>query len=323
LLPNIHFIAHIGADKKGGATAVQQKGTTLPSQHGISLFIPDDVIVRESRNSFLKNLIITKIGYYGNSYGHFIRRYNINEYVLLYCVDGKGWVETGGIRREVSKGDLVFCDINRPHAYGANNQDPWCIHWAHFTGAGVPEIYRHLGLSEQSVILPAGEKPELAALLQEAYKVLSGGYSFPNLLSAATCLQELFCHLVRERMNSGLQGSSGMDVESIIDMMVANIHENYSLEQLASHMKMSKFHFSRRFKQTTGYSPMEYFNRLKIQKACELLDTSSLDIKDISDYLSFSNPFYFSEVFKRIVGLAPRKYRNLQRIGHTDWNYPI
>jgi AraC family transcriptional regulator, arabinose operon regulatory protein len=68
---------------------------------------------------------------------------------------------------------------------------------------------------------------------------------------------------------------------------------------------------------------MEYFNRLKIQKACELLDTSSLDIKDISDYLSFSNPFYFSEVFKRIVGLAPRKYRNLQRIGHTDWNYPI
>lgn len=287
----------------------------VPSQHGVSLFIPDDVIVRESRNSFLKNLIITKIGYFGDSYGHFIRRYNINEYVLLYCISGKGWVEAGGVRREVVRGDLVLCEINRPHAYGADNQDPWCIHWAHFTGAGIPEIYRHLGLSEQSVTLSVGVKQELVTLLEEAYKVLMGGYSFSNLLFATTCLQGFFCHLVRERLGTGLQGTNGMDVDKVIDIMVVNIHENYTLEQLAAFTDMSKYHFARRFKETTGYPPMEYFNRLKIQKACELLDTSLLDIKDISEYLSFGNPFYFSEVFKRIVGLSPRHYRLQQKNG--------
>ena len=294
---------------------MQPPATPVPGQHGVSLFIPRDVIVRESRNCFLKNLIITRMGYFGNSYGHFIRRYNINEYVLLYCVGGKGWAETCGVRKDVTQGDLVCLDINRPHAYGADNKDPWCIYWVHFTGAGVPELYKLLGISAQSAVIPAGVNSRLVGLMNEAYGILSSGYSLPNLLSSMTCFQEFFLYLVKERMNSGMQADSGKCIKDIIDMMVINIHENYSLDQLASHMKMSKHHFARRFKETTGYSPMEYFNRLKIQKACELLDTSTIDIKKISDYLSFNTPFYFSEVFKRIVGMPPRNYRILQKTG--------
>ncbi len=98
-------------------------------------------------------------------------------------------------------------------------------------------------------------------------------------------------------------------MESVINYMLQNIDTKFSLEQLSDYIKMSKYHFVRKFKETTGYSPIQYFNRLKIQKACELLDTTSLDINEISLILSFNTPYYFSEVFKKIVGYSPSKYR--------------
>ncbi len=295
---------------------MQAPFTPVPGQYGISIFIPDDVIARESRNCFLYNLSITKIGRFDHCHGHFIRRYNVNEYILLYCTEGKGWAETCGVSREVGPGDLVLLDINQPHAYGADDRDPWCIYWVHFTGAGVPELYRLLNISPQSAILAVGVRPELISLLKEASKILSEGYSLPNLFSGTTCLQEFFCHLVKGRMHTGMCSDRHMDLKSVIDHMVNNLYGKFTLNELAANTNMSKYHFVRRFKQTTGYSPMEYFNRLKIQKACELLDTTSLDIKDISEFLSFSNPFYFSEVFKRIIGHSPKNYRTLQKTGH-------
>lgn len=283
-------------------------------QYGVSIFIPDVIIMRERKNSFLQNLMITKIGYYNNSSGHFMRRSDIDEYILLYCVDGKGWIETKGIRKDVERGNVVFFNINNPHAYGADNKEPWCLYWAHFTGAGVPKLYDLLSVTPQSAIINLGVKHELIELFKKAYETLSAGYSLPNLLLSVTFIQEFLCYLIKDRMNVGNVGSSGADIKSIIDLMTLNIQGKYTLQGLSSHMNISKYHFCRQFKEATGYSPIEYFNRLKIQKACELLDTTSLKIKDISDYLSFSTPFYFSEVFKRIVGYSPKKYRTLQKV---------
>jgi AraC family transcriptional regulator, arabinose operon regulatory protein len=289
------------------------KSIKKANQKNISLYIPEDIVIKESQNSFLKNLVITQIGYLGNAYHHFIRRKGIHEYILLYCIDGKGWIETGGNKILVGKGDLAFCDINRPHAYGADSINPWSIHWAHFIGVGVPELFKILNISEQASVLQIGEKPELIVLMNEAYKALANGYSFPNLFYASTCFQEFFSFIIKLQMHSGMENSNEIDINNIINFMLKNINTVFSLEEFAAYMKISKYHFARRFKEKTGYSPIEYFNRLKIQKACELLVTSTLEIKEISGFLAFNNPFYFSEVFKKIIGYSPRKYRDLQR----------
>lgn len=279
----------------------------------ISLYIPCDAIEKELSNCFLKNLIITQIGYFEDAYGHSIEREGIHEHIMLYCTGGKGWVNTGAGKDTICKGDLVFCQADHPHGYGADDINPWSIHWTHFMGDGVPELFRILGISPQSSILHVGEQPELVSLVEEACNTLSNGYSFPNLFHASTCFQEFFCLIVKRYMYSRLQSSNGFDIGNVVDLMRKNVQADFTLKQFADYMKMSKYHFARKFKEITGYPPMEYFNRMKIQKACELLDTSPYSIKEISNYLSFSNPFYFSEVFKKITGYSPSIYKQSQK----------
>ncbi|HEY5583407.1 MAG TPA: helix-turn-helix domain-containing protein [Ruminiclostridium sp.] len=284
----------------------------------ISTFIPSDVIALESRNAFLANLIITKIGFYDKAYKHSIYREGIAEYVMIYCVGGKGWVETGGRKIDIVQGEIIFCDKNLPHGYGADEVDPWSIHWVHFIGEGIPELFKILGVTSQSAVLSIGQKPELVSLVIEAYTILSTGYSFVNLFHSSTCFQEFLCEIVRLKMYSGLSGTKSIGIENVIKLMSKNIGSSCTLKQLADSMNMSKYHFVRIFKQKSGYTPIDYFNRLKIQRACELLDTTAYNIKEISDILSFSSPFYFSEVFKRITGYCPKSYKSLHKAIQYD-----
>jgi YesN/AraC family two-component response regulator len=59
---------------------------------------------------------------------------------------------------------------------------------------------------------------------------------------------------------------------------------------------------------------MDYFNRMKIHHACELIrEFPSLQLAEISDKLGFNDVYYFSKVFKRITGIAPSSYRKENR----------
>jgi len=110
-------------------------------------------------------------------------------------------------------------------------------------------------------------------------------------------------------MNKLLSKAEDMSMEKVITYMLDNINVNLSLDQLSTYANISKYHFVRLFKNKTGYTPIDYFNRLKIQKACELLETSPAKINMISSSLGFSNPYYFSTAFKKIVGQSPQSYR--------------
>lgn len=67
------------------------------------------------------------------------------------------------------------------------------------------------------------------------------------------------------------------------------------------------------FKKRTGYSPLTYFNLMKIRKACELLDTTSMKLNQISFKIGFDDQFYFSRLFTKIMGMSPKAYRAQQK----------
>lgn len=278
---------------------------------GASYNIPENIIKKECTNPFLENMVITKIGYFKNALGHEIKRTGINEHILLYCIDGSGWINTESRRKPVGKGDLVFLEANSPHEYGASEENPWSIYWVHFIGKGVDDIYKRLDISTQTSIMHVGERTDLILLMGEALKTLSNGYSFSDLFHASACLQNFLSYVFQIKTYAHMQNEKNIQLESLIHFLRQNIREVYTLDQLADYMCMSKYHFARKFKERTGYSPIEYFTRMKIQKACELLETSSVEVKEISGHLSFCNPYYFSEVFKKITGYSPRDYRNI------------
>jgi AraC-like DNA-binding protein len=63
------------------------------------------------------------------------------------------------------------------------------------------------------------------------------------------------------------------------------------------------------FKKSTGYSPLDYFLRIKMQRVAEMLATTTRPLKEISADAGFSDPLYFSRAFHRIYKVSPSAYR--------------
>ncbi len=90
----------------------------------------------------------------------------------------------------------------------------------------------------------------------------------------------------------------------------SHVTEQFSVPQLAKRCALSESVFRRRFRQLTGLSPIQYINRLKIEKACQLLDSGDIRPTDISEFLNFYSVSYFYRVFKTFTGCTPNEYRN-------------
>jgi AraC-like DNA-binding protein len=91
--------------------------------------------------------------------------------------------------------------------------------------------------------------------------------------------------------------------------MQQNLSHLLSLEDIAASVNYSTSHYSAIFRKKTGFAPIEYFNHLKIQKACQFLHYTDLRIKEISDKLGIEDPYYFSRMFSKLMGVSPNQYR--------------
>ncbi len=85
----------------------------------------------------------------------------------------------------------------------------------------------------------------------------------------------------------------------------------FSLQDVADYVGLSKNHFSRVFHKTTGMKFWDYVTQLRIEKAKELLKKSNRSNYEICRAIGYESEFYFSKVFKRVVGVGAQQYRRL------------
>jgi AraC family transcriptional regulator len=104
-------------------------------------------------------------------------------------------------------------------------------------------------------------------------------------------------------------GLRARQLKRVIDVLGAEVDRDISLSQLAREVRMSPFHFARAFKQSTGLPPHQYLVRLRIDRACELLETTHLSVYEIASAVGFNDPSYLARVFRRTIGLTPAEYR--------------
>lgn len=89
-----------------------------------------------------------------------------------------------------------------------------------------------------------------------------------------------------------------------------------SLDELAEVAGLSKYYFSRLFKEAVGMPPYEYVLEQRIAEACRRLSESEYSITEIALQTGFSGPSHLSRVFRERVGLSPSSFRKTQ--GSTD-----
>ena len=92
------------------------------------------------------------------------------------------------------------------------------------------------------------------------------------------------------------------------------IEENYqdkiSIEKLSSDLGVSRRNFDRRFIKATGITPLDYLQRVKIEAAKKMFETTRKTVNEIMYYVGYNDAKAFREVFSRVTGLSPLDYKS-------------
>ena len=154
---------------------------------------------------------------------------------------------------------------------------------------------------------------------------------------------EQLAMMLRSELHRGKDGAGELYVDSLANALIVNVLRNYSvtkpkiaiyerglsdrylfqaieyidnnlsqsikLEDLATHVGISKFHFSRLFKKSMGLSPHQYVMQQRIELAKQLLLTSNMSISDVALECGFNSHAHMGKYFRQIVGITPKAYR--------------
>ncbi len=95
----------------------------------------------------------------------------------------------------------------------------------------------------------------------------------------------------------------------VLDHVNQHIYEDINAEALADVACVTKPYLARLFKREFGFSPLQYINLKKMERAQLLLLTEDLSVKEVAYKLGFSDISYFIRLFKRMTGATPQAYR--------------
>lgn len=150
---------------------------------------------------------------------------------------------------------------------------------------------------------------------QSFYLLFKLGYEFP--MNPATDLYgERFLRSLMDAMQNLLShwrddAGKNKDVLYVQKTLAAHVSDaNFKLEGLIASTSYSPNHFRKLFKDQCGCSPLQYYNKLKIQRAKQLLlqYKSIMSISEIARNCGFEDPYYFSRAFRKETGLSPMQF---------------
>jgi len=104
------------------------------------------------------------------------------------------------------------------------------------------------------------------------------------------------------------RGLSRQVLQRACDHIDRHLGDEMSLSAIARVAGMSRFHFARLFRASTGHSPMAYLLRRRIERSKSLLGRRDLAICEIAATLGFSDQSHFSRTFRKIEGMTPKQF---------------
>ena len=237
---------------------------------------------------------------------------NWHENIEILIIDeGFGAVYANGDVISVSKDDIVIFNNN-------------CLHSIATEGAELK--FRYLIIDRTfclmngfdtnklrfKVKIKDGRINELMDRLYSTYlKRDEIEFSTLAIRSVALDLALLLCrdYTQKEESSTANEDSAAEYVKKAIDYISASYKKDFSLDDVADFVGVSKYYLSRGFHKYTGYPFVSYVNYTRCKMAKKLLSDARMSIYEVALQCGFKNKSYFAKSFKRYVGVLPGEYR--------------
>ncbi|MBO1308399.1 PocR ligand-binding domain-containing protein [Enterococcus sp. 669A] len=168
------------------------------------------------------------------------------------------------------------------------------------------KAYKDLRTARNSVLTLSPEKIKSAARLLEKICSHHSEESHPRDRITFNFKQEK----TKEPQPTGKD-----EIQKATQYIQKNISKTITLEEVANHVYLSQYYFSKLFKKETGINFITYLNQQRIERAKILLQQSDLSIETISHNVGFSQASYFCKTFKQFTNTTPATYRKEYNLG--------
>ncbi|ULL16762.1 AraC family transcriptional regulator [Paenibacillus sp. H1-7] len=237
-------------------------------------------------------------------------------YNFVCVIGGKGTFEMNGTEWTLNPGTILHMAPDEHIVLSSSQEDPLTYYSVHFLYYPIEWEGNQVKLGQYGAPLPFDRVFPFYADLPELERRLKQLYELWNDKSTSTewTVRLHFLTLLKwvsEVLSYKLHHED--ETARLIADSMKYIQDHYqsSLERdkLANMASLSSSYYSILFKKYSGYTPIEFINKVRLDKAKQLLRSTSEPISKIARDVGYQDPLYFTRLFAREVGMAPRMYR--------------
>jgi YesN/AraC family two-component response regulator len=229
----------------------------------------------------------------------------------IHCLKGEGKLIVEGKEYIISPNTGIFISAHIPHEYYAT-EEPWETHFVAFSGYGVSTLLDSLNLKKFEIFILEDIR-YIDSILNDIFTT-----SKINTISAAYKSSSFLYSLLIEIRNNIRDNCNNIEnmqlkkLQPLIDFLEKNYSKEISMEDMSNIIASSPQYLCRLFNKTLNIRPFTYLNKLRIQKAKELLiKNKNESIGDIGKKVGFNDQSYFCATFKKYEGFTPSEYKTI------------
>lgn len=233
------------------------------------------------------------------------------EHFIVYVMMGEVTYDIMDKKYRVKAGQIFFISKQVAHAVSVRDNQKASFISIHFecvdpNRSGTEVINDNKGAFG---FLQPGKEHKIASLFKEVTRTSSMEQWVRKSYHHGLMIQ-LLCLLIESK---GRKRSNIKDLkmDDIKVYMENNFREPYAIEDYAIRCGMSRKHFTRRFSEAHSCTPKAFILHQKMNYATFLLCENNMRVKDVAEYLGYSDPYTFSKQYKKVIGTSPvkRKYK--------------
>jgi AraC-like DNA-binding protein len=234
-------------------------------------------------------------------------------YQIIFISEGSGIFESEHTRepRGVESGTVLILFPGVWHRYAPDSSVGWAEHWIECLGPTFDEAVRTGIVQPTKPILHTGLEPDLLRCFERCHALAARG-----ALANQHLLSTMGVHLLS--VIGYLQSAPRFDrrIDELIErahaLIALRCQEHLSLPAIAGELGVSYSHLRQTFTERIGLSPKQYHCQVRLQKAQELLASTTRSVQEVAEILGFHSAFQLSKQFKQHFGQAPQHWRSKQ-----------
>ncbi len=235
-----------------------------------------------------------------------------DKYLIHFITSGQGTFYAHGKEYKLHAGQafIFFPDVTVK--YTSDTKDPWTYTWIGFHGTMAETYLRRAGINIDTDVIDLPDDSDIPGIIQKMLN--SNALTYANELFRQAYLLELFATLVSYRKDCDSSEPvytypSSIYTEQAVNYITKEYMNDISVVGISDKIGITRSYLSKCFNSTLKMSPKQFIIKIRMDKACELLQKSNKNITEIAEAVGYSNSLTFSKAFKAYFGISPNEWR--------------